>query len=473
MNTSGQGNWMDKMFQKKLSDFEIRPETHVWEGISRKLDQDKRRPGFFGHWWTVLLSILTILMIGIGAYMLLKKSGLNKSDKKQNRDLPYFNDEKTDNGTAYYDFSEFRTIPTIPNSLMGQTTKKAGTSRKYSKSKENVSYSKAHLNNQDLINPVSVLNTSVNSVTESDNTNLINFASLLNDSDGNDLIVSSDSEFYSTKEFNTKSVTNLPLKEMFLQKEQQKELLSAATLEGCNVYRDDKTHFFVDLYYAPEIANRSLSTSRPELQSYVDARANSEKPIISYSAGIKASVVFGNGLSVRGGLSYSSNTERFDFVKETQTIKKEIFDNNGNLVRTEYTELVIMDKTYNKYKYLDIPITVGYEKDLKDFIFSLNGGIGINVSASQSGKIYKDDKNTMSFYSLENNGEANAPIFRSNAGLSLIGSVGLNYKYNERVMLLLEPSARYYVRSLSDPSNPISQNYLYLGLNIGLRYRIK
>lgn len=101
----------------------------------------------------------------------------------------------------------------------------------------------------------------------------------------------------------------------------------------------------------------------------------------------------------------------------------------------------------------------------------MNGGIGLNISASQSGKIYKPDIKTV--YDLANNGEANTPIFKKNAGLSVIGSIGLNYKYNERILLLLEPSARYYVRSLSDPSNPISQNYLFLGMNLGLRYRIK
>jgi hypothetical protein len=447
------------------------PQAHVWESISNKLDQSKRRPGFFGHWWSVLLTLLTLLLIGVGVYMWLKKSD-SRSDKKQNRDLPYIKEAKSETGTANLNYLDYRTIPTTPKPTASSS--EVSTPKRLIKTpglKPDLSLNTTSFNNANPIIPLEISTNTVN-YTEQEPTELSSLADYLDFNNGHDLIASSDSDFYSSKEYFEKTVSTLPLKELVLEKEEQKDHLSLL-LDGCNVYRDDKTHFFIDLYYAPEIANRSLSTNKPELQSYVEERANSERPIISYSAGAKASVVFGNGLSVRAGLSYSSNTERFDYVKETQTIKKEIYDNNGQLVRTEFTELVIMDKSYNKYKYLDIPITVGYEKDLKDFIFSLNGGIGINLSANQSGKIYKDENNKMSFYSLENNGEANAPIFRNNAGLSLIGSVGLNYKYNQRLLLLLEPSARYYVRSLSDPSNPVSQNYLYLGLNIGLRYRIK
>lgn len=472
MNTIGQGNWIDKLFQKKLSNFEISTETHIWEIIAKKLDQNKRRPGFFGNWWAVLLSILTLLLIGIGAYMIFKKYDAIKSDKKQNRDLPFMPIETKEDGTAFLEFAELRTIRFTPK-VSEKKDIESENSIQQTKFKGNLSSNKkAETSINNPLNPIDISLSSVN-FTKQENQSLINLSDIINTPYDEDLIVSSDSEFISAKDLKSKTFSALPLKEIFLKKEDQKEKLSSLVLEGCNVYRDDRTHFFVDVYYAPEIASRTLKTTDPALQTYVDDRSNSEKPIISYSTGVKASIVLSNGLTVRGGVSFSSNTERFDFVKETQTIKKEIFNNEGHLVRTEYTELVIMDKSYNKYKYVDVPIMLGYEKDLKDFVLSLNGGIGINVSSSQSGKIYKDNKNKMTFYTLEENGEENKPIFRKNAGLSLIGSVGLNYKYNERIMLLLEPSARYYVRSLSDPINPVSQNYLYLGLNIGLRYRIK
>lgn len=472
MNVSGQGKWMDKLFHKKLSGFEVSPDDHVWEGIVKILDEDKKRPAIFGNWWTVLLSLMMLIATGVGAYMIYKRSFIQKTEKNQNRDLPYIQENINPESTVHINFKEniSNSKHSVPESgkriiydrQVGINEKKLG----------NTNYAaitKASTNEQEPSSEIPLVATQLENVTDFGKTDFSNQLK------ANDLIVSTDEKFYTemeTTDIKMFSFSSLPLKESYLA--QRKHALSSLSLiDGCDVYKDNKTHYFLDVYYAPEIADRSLKTSDPALQSYVEDRTNSEKPILSYSAGIKASIVFSNGLSVRGGLSYSNNSERFDFVKERQKITKEIKDQNGNVISTEVTEVVIMDKTYNQYKFVDIPVLIGYEKDLKDFVLSVNGGIGVNISASQTGKIYKNDSNKMSFHLLESNGEANAPIFRTNAGMSLIGSIGLNYKYNERIMLLLEPSARYYIHSLSDDSNPVSQRYLFLGMNIGLRYRIK
>lgn len=474
MISFGQDNWMDKIFHKKLSGYEVLPEDHVWESISKRLDDSQRRPGLFGSWWTVLLSIIILLMVtGAGAYMLYKKYYLEGKEKSQNKDLPYKFDEYPDEGTASLDAFPHRAVVSTPNRANLGNTNQSGISEnkpfdntlidKHNNPSNTSSLDQKH----QFSKPESSESVSVN------NQNPL-ISEELNPVMANDLIVSSDTQFFTKSESTSRSFSYsyLPLKESFLKKE--KEHLSSPTIiDGCNVYRDTKTHFFLDVYYAPSIASRSLETNDPSLKAYVEERAQSEQPILSYSVGARASFVFGNGLSVRGGLSYSNNSERFDFIKEIQKITTVIKDQNGNIIRTEVKENVIMDKIYNRYTFIDIPLLVGYEKDLKDFVLSLNGGVGLNISATQSGKIYKNDANKMSFYLLENNGEANEPIFRKNAGVSFIGSVGLNYKYNERVMLLLEPSARYYLHSLSDPDNPVSQKYLFLGLNIGLRYRLK
>jgi hypothetical protein len=474
MISFGQDNWMDKLFHKKLSGYEVLPEDHVWESIAKRLDDSQRRPGLFGSWWTVLLSIILFLMVtGAGAYMLYKRYYNEKKEKSQNKDLPYRFDENNDEGTAYLSGSPHRTVVSTPKRTNFEDIKTNGISK--NSTDNNILID--HSNNQTNTHSSDFRNhTSKQEYIEtvSDKNQNQTISEKMNPVMANDLIVSSDTQFFTTRESNAKafSYSYLPLKESFLKKEKE-QLSSPRIIDGCNVYKDDKTHFFLDVYYAPSIASRSLETNDPSLKSYVEERAQSEQPILSYSVGARASFVFSNGLSVRGGLSYSNNSERFDFIKEIQKITTVIKDQNGNVIRTEVKENVIMDKIYNRYTFVDIPLLVGYEKDLNDFVLSLNGGIGLNISATQSGKIYKNDTNKMSFYQLESNGEANEPIFRKNAGVSFIGSVGLNYKYNERVMLLLEPSARYYLHSLSDPDNPVSQKYLFLGLNVGLRYRLK
>jgi hypothetical protein len=470
MNTSGQENWMDKLFHKKLANLEIMPEDHVWEGIVKRLNEDKKRPALFGSWWTVLLSIIMLLLVtGVGAYMLYKRNYQQKTDRKPNKDLPYLQPNDKEAGTAFQFNSGIRALSSTPHPASYYSDEKTGNSTK-SKSLYKLDANQImDVGSGETMPYTNGPEMPVNADPEMTQQTLSNIQSE-NNLSANDLLASADHSFIPVSQVAMTTYSYLPLLESVLTKENRK-LSSPSLMDGCNVYKSNKSHFFIDIYYAPEIASRSLSTDDPALQAYVDERFNSEKPMLSYSAGIKGSVVFGNGLTARVGLSYSNNSERFDFIKERQKITKEIKDQNGNVIRTEITELVITDKVYNSYKFIDLPIMIGYEKDLKDFILSVNGGIGLNLSASQSGKIYKED--IKSVYILEDNGEANAPIFKKSAGMSLIGSIGLNYKYNERIMLLLEPSARYYIHSLSEASNPVSQRYLFLGMNVGLRYRIK
>ncbi|MFZ1423238.1 MAG: hypothetical protein WAS55_05410 [Saprospiraceae bacterium] len=464
MNLSEQNKWMDKIFRKKLGNYEMHAESHIWDNIAKRLDDQKRRPVLFGSWWTIFLSTLIVILVtGAGAFLLYKYSKQFNLQLQENKDLPFNTEAETNAGTASL------------NLLKEEHNQKNLDGINYSKTKNNtVEHSKLDRTSVNNSKP------NTNQVKDAYNTDIFVPTVAANQStttentidDANKLIVSSDRSFYDSGVVVNEEVNynNLQI-QVSTETKESANLKSPALLDGCNVYKNTNYHFFIDAYYAPELANRSLKTVDPSLSKYLEERANSEQPIMSYSVGLRASYVLSNGLSLRGGISISNNKERFDFVKERQKITIEIKDKDGNLVRTEIKEIVIMDKIYNHYKFIDIPLLVGYEKDLKDFILSVNGGIGLNISASQSGKIYKPDIKTV--YDLANNGEANTPIFKKNAGLSVIGSIGLNYKYNERILLLLEPSARYYVRSLSDPSNPISQNYLFLGMNLGLRYRIK
>lgn len=81
--------WMDKLFQKKLQNFEMQVNPHVWETIAKKLDEDKRRPHLLGSWWTILLSSLIVFMvIGAGTYIVTKWLKFQKLEQQRNKDLP-------------------------------------------------------------------------------------------------------------------------------------------------------------------------------------------------------------------------------------------------------------------------------------------------------------------------------------------------------------------------------------------------
>jgi len=469
--------WMDKLFQKKLQNFEMQVNPHVWDAIAKKLDEDKRRPHLLGSWWTILLSSLIVFMvIGAGTYIVTKWLKYQKLEEQRSKDLPMI--PETLEYSTIASTTHVGETNIIDNKKQSNQTKKS-TTEKTHHINTSVSKNTGSENQVESIrNSQWSEKTNTSNVSENLNSNFTQGAPINTSySPASNLTASTESIFlespvsgpnyaaYSDPVQLSNPVENI---ETTIQSIENKP---SSVLDGCNVYKSRKPHFFLDVYFSPELANRTLSTNDPSLINYAIERSNSEKPIVAYSLGIRGSFVASNGLTFRGGIAYAKNNERFDFVKERQKITKEIKDKDGNVIRTEIEEKVILDKIYNQYNYLDLPITIGFEKDLNDFILSLNGGIGLNLWSQQSGKIYKED--IKSVYDLKNGGEAGVSFFRKNAGLSLITSVGLNYKYNERILLLLEPSMRYYLHSLSSAENPISQKYVFIGLNIGLSYRIQ
>ena len=469
--------WMDKLFQKKLQNFEMQVNPHVWETIAKKLDEDKRRPHLLGSWWTILLSSLIVFMvIGAGTYIVTKWLKFQKLEQQRNKDLPMI--PETVDYSSLASSTNSNKAPLAIKDLNLNKRKRSNPSTaihtKNISTNKFISENKAGRVEQ---NKLTDIDTPSNFLIESETKFNKVITQGVSAYTAENLTASADPIFLETLVSGPNSAIYPDLILQDSKKSNEESLISStenkasSVLDGCNVYKSRKPHFFMDVYFSPELANRTLSTNEPSLVKYAIERSNSEKPIMSYSIGVRGSFVAANGLTFRGGIAYAKNKERFDFVKERQKITKEIKDKDGNVVSTQVEEKVILDKIYNQYNYLDLPITIGFEKDLKDFILSLNGGIGLNLWSSQSGKIYKEDIKNV--YDLKNGGEAGVSFFRKNAGLSLITSVGLNYKYNERILLLLEPSMRYYLHSLSNTENPISQKYVFIGLNIGLSYRIQ
>lgn len=479
MSNLGQGHWLDRMFKKKLARYEMQPSEQVWENIARHLDGEKRRPFLLGGWsqWMWTLVFLGLLG-GLFAWWFWHKHQQNKASKHP-MDLPYQFEQSKEGSWSQLSQSaqDAKTKNLSTNASMVKIEEKANVQNQSSFS-SNHKFRKASVNSFQDSNKFSQesiqrgqAEESLNAVKTSADPIVVGATGPSTQSKADTYIVSSDPGFLPESIIHQTSNKTAPIPSLqttLKSETHQKQLTKMA--EGCNVYKNEKTHFFIDAYYAPEISNRSLTVTDPAMLTYAEKRANSEKPILSYSMGLRGSVIFSSGLAFRSGLLYSNNKERFDYVKETQIITIERKDKDGNVIGIETQINEIMDHSYNNYRQIDIPFILGYERDLKDFILSLNTGIGFNLSSSQSGKIYQPDQKTI--YNLNNSGEGTQQVFKHRAGMSFLASVGLNYKYNERIMLMLEPSARVYFKSQTADDYPIKQKYSFFGINAGIRYRI-
>ena len=69
---------IDRLFQEKLKDFEVKPSEDVWGTIEAKLDEKKRRR-IIPFWWK-LSGVAAVFLIGF----LISKSFYNEESKPQN-----------------------------------------------------------------------------------------------------------------------------------------------------------------------------------------------------------------------------------------------------------------------------------------------------------------------------------------------------------------------------------------------------
>ncbi|MBV6473654.1 MAG: hypothetical protein JPMHGGIA_01947 [Saprospiraceae bacterium] len=470
MNKPGNGKLLDSLFKKKLEHFELKAGDHVWEKIARHLDNEKRRPFAFGNWnnWVWVL-VLTGLLLGLAGLFWYLNNHKSEPGKKDPVDLPMHFDISPQEGLASINSD----VPSPKLEQEGMDQRKSGTGQLVSTrvKKNKPIFPKGHGSRtaQPLSQPEEQLaNETSSSIRETGMTEKMDISNENADAPaGNELIASSDPMFLAPDS----KLAHGPLHSLEASTSATKHEISALT-EGCEVYQANGARAYVDAYVAPEIAYRRFSAKEESLLAYADKRERTEKPLLSYATGIRASFVLGSGIAFRTGVSFAHHTERIDYVKETQTITIERKDKDGNVIGTETIHIDIMESDRNKFTYIDIPVMVAYEKDLKDFILSVNGGFGINAMAKQSGKIYKPDQSSL-YVLNDTNGEGENNVYRSRAGISLLASVGLNYKYNDRILLMLEPSMRYYLKPITADNYGLEQRYAYFGLNAGIRYRIR
>ncbi len=233
----------------------------------------------------------------------------------------------------------------------------------------------------------------------------------------------------------------------------------------------------VDIYMAPEYASRQLVYKDPTMVEYAEQRKNDESYVFAYSAGFRVNAHFKGGLAVRTGLVYTDIAEKLQYRDENAQVTKVInvtldtIYQSGNIVYVwdtlSVTEYGSYNKIgYNRYRFYDIPLMVGYEIDRGNWVIQLNTGVLFNIAASQRGDFLDPDHQLVNFDS--NNGQG-YKAFRTHVGSSLLMSLGFNYALRPKLHLLVEPQLRVWMQPMNIQSYPVDQKYVNLGLAMGIR----
>lgn len=223
-------------------------------------------------------------------------------------------------------------------------------------------------------------------------------------------------------------------------------------------------------------ADQSFSnkTSSPELESYSNLRASSEKSIYSFSASIGFGYAIPSGWFVESGITYDQINTQFQLLEEnvigTEEVIRNTRDSDGNITGT-VSEIVPIIGTNNirhnnRIKQYEVPLLVGYEMPLTPGLYlSIKGGPNFNLSSSGSGRFLDVEGNPISFGDGTNNN-----TYKQNLGIGYLIGGQISKDITDNISLNLGMTYKSY-GDIQNEFSPLSQSITKYGLSTGIKYR--
>ena len=248
---------------------------------------------------------------------------------------------------------------------------------------------------------------------------------------------------------------------------------------NCYKFGDIGPHyaFSVDILGGPGFSPKTYEKNGGETADYIQAREDTEKHQYGWSLGARLNLHHRSGLTARLGLQYTQVGDVFDYTDSLATQSTTRIDSffaaDGTFLYTEVTQVLIdgtlVKKIHNTYRYLDIPLLIGYEMRLGRNIVALNAGPVFNLTHTYEGQILDSMLHPRSITP----GKPGAiDIYKTNVGMSIYLGAGLLFPLSDRLSALVEPSYLFRLKAVTLNSYELKEKRGYAGLNLGLRYHI-
>lgn len=236
----------------------------------------------------------------------------------------------------------------------------------------------------------------------------------------------------------------------------------------------------LDLYYSNDYNNRSFTATNDNL-GLRDIRLSTEKPVYSFSAGVRLGYNLGYRWNIHTGLNYSQINEKFQYTdpesnKVRIVITKDYVYDNGvvidSIIRQE--EVIVPGTTqnivYNKIKSVDLPILLRFTiMANQNLSLSAMSGVYLNISSSERGMIISHD--TAKPIDLADYAAEGYKVYKDQFGVSVYAGLSVAYHIDSNLDFLIEPHARIQTASITSDAYPLNQKYNSFGLSAGLRYK--
>lgn len=202
--------------------------------------------------------------------------------------------------------------------------------------------------------------------------------------------------------------------------------------------------------FSPDYCYRSLHYDAGN--DWVSQRRNAdEKPKYGFTAGITIRYVVNKRLALRSGIVYSDKGEKTKRQSLTWTA-------------SEPSSFPTHGVTTNHYRFFELPLALNYYFSLPKFRFYITMGGSFNIFLDRTTTIKLTYQNGDKSKSM-----SSADLGFRKITYSVMAGCGMDYRFNKRFMLNVEPSYRRALSSILQ--NDHAGDYLYsLGVNVGFYY---
>jgi hypothetical protein len=229
----------------------------------------------------------------------------------------------------------------------------------------------------------------------------------------------------------------------------------------------NKSYF--EFYAGPDYAIRRYDNSiSPE---FLQRRKEALSFHSAFSAGLRYTRVFNNGVSVRTGINYSRINEKFSFVQSNIVQTVYIIDAVSGDTTGSYTVTGKRYRTtYNNYHTVDIPLLFGYEMGNGRLHANISAGLMVNVRSWQRGETL--DTAFMPVSITTGSGDK-LYQYKTNMGFGFSAATSVYYRLTENMHLLAEPYIRYNLSPMNKNEFSIQERFTTIGMRLGLRFDLE
>ncbi len=476
-------------FREKLYHHTMPVNEGLWSAIEAQLPPEQKQKRFPVFWMTLFGTTLLggALMIGVFTQKSVTNtspqpiveqqqviaSAMTTSNTSIEQDAigASSSNENSDNKatTSTTTLSSSNTLGSGASADLTPTSGKSGSKRSFNSPKPSVTKQTNTNNSKTKMSPVGII--TANNSQPSNQTNSASQASTAAiDNALNSAILP----------YRNTSVTSLlPLTEMNQANSSINLMTNIAPDPNCYKFGDIGAHYALSLDVLGGIgfSPKTYEQNSGENQDYISARKATEQNQYAWSFGARLNLHHRSGLTGRLGLQYTQVGDVFDYrdslATQTTTRIDSFFAADGTFLYTEVTQVLIdgtlVKKIHNTYRYVDIPLLVGYEMRLGRNIVMLNVGPVFNLTQTHEGQILDSMLHPRS---ITPGAPGAIDIYKTNVGVSLYFGAGILFPLTDRLSALIEPSYLYRLSPVTLNSYELKEKRHYASLNLGVRYHI-